>query len=369
MKNKQKTTCIVLVAILTLIMIAVSYVAANEFATDLKKGDFIIKVSDNLIMLKANEVKKSILIEEISQRFGGEIELYDDLDDKSISLDIRNESLDKVLRKILNKNYAFVTNKQGTELDKVNLFKKGGEDQTVKNVNSIKEKKSNIYQYPITPKNKEDWKKLKTSQEMIDAVQLPDEVLKNMSTPVLLENFLNYPLFYNHIFYNGVDEFANTFNGLEELLNRKDLGQELYKLYELAETAEFNPQKNKGDDEYSVKFGSTKLFLGEDQEKAETKFSIKLGYIQMMLGTDTVLDQLSSTQRYDLAQKLSKKFIMPHQMGVETKEMSVRESTANDLLINIAIKEKFISMNGDDDFIELDVVTKFLEDMKNWQRP
>lgn len=90
------------------------------------------------------------------------------------------------------------------------------------------------YQYPITPAD-EEWADFKTSQEMYDACQIPDNVLTRMTTEALLETVLNYPFLGT---YKGYDDYETAagylcgqFNGLEELLARDDLTETLLARY------------------------------------------------------------------------------------------------------------------------------------------
>lgn len=82
------------------------------------------------------------------------------------------------------------------------------------------------YQYPITPAD-EAWVDFKTSQEMYDACQIPDNVLTRMTTEALLETVLNYPFLGTYKCYDDCETAAGylcgQFNGLEELLARDDL--------------------------------------------------------------------------------------------------------------------------------------------------
>lgn len=90
------------------------------------------------------------------------------------------------------------------------------------------------YDYPVKP-GTEEWKKFKTGQEMFDACQVPDDVLKKLSTKALAETCLNYPLFLDYLAANderaGIGYMINSFNGLKELASRTDGHKELINLY------------------------------------------------------------------------------------------------------------------------------------------
>lgn len=91
------------------------------------------------------------------------------------------------------------------------------------------------YQYPVKPGDQK-WKEFKSSDEMYEACQIPDDVLLRMSTKDLVETCLNYPLISTLYAYNdlqkGFFSLAKRFNGFEELAKRKDSGSELMKVYD-----------------------------------------------------------------------------------------------------------------------------------------
>jgi hypothetical protein len=90
------------------------------------------------------------------------------------------------------------------------------------------------WDYPIKP-GTEEWKAFKTNKELVAACQLPEEVLKTVSTPYLLEVCLNYPLFddiyLKESLADGVKLIINSFNGLSELVGREDFTKTIVDLY------------------------------------------------------------------------------------------------------------------------------------------
>lgn len=81
------------------------------------------------------------------------------------------------------------------------------------------------YQYPIVPET-EEWKNLGSLTAMINATHIDYDILKNMSTPALVETVVSYPLFVNVCAYDtlekGVNEVSKYFYGIEELCNREN---------------------------------------------------------------------------------------------------------------------------------------------------
>lgn len=81
------------------------------------------------------------------------------------------------------------------------------------------------YEYPIVP-GMAEWKQLNTHAKKIDACQIPEDILKNLTTEALVETVMNYPLLVDMLAYNtqfaGYQAVYNGFNGLRELQTRED---------------------------------------------------------------------------------------------------------------------------------------------------
>ncbi|MDR1357159.1 MAG: hypothetical protein LBJ58_05765, partial [Tannerellaceae bacterium] len=98
----------------------------------------------------------------------------------------------------------------------------------------IAQEKKTIWDYPVKPGYRE-WAAFTTGQQMIDACQIPNKVLKALTTGDLAEICLNYPLRLDYKAYSddrfGVSIIIENFNGFKELTNRKDGMVELMKIY------------------------------------------------------------------------------------------------------------------------------------------
>ncbi|MDD4493561.1 MAG: hypothetical protein PHV32_04315, partial [Eubacteriales bacterium] len=141
------------------------------------------------------------------------------------------------------------------------------------------EKITDAYVFPITPEKAPDkWKEFQSHQEMLDACRVPDEVLNKMSTKGLIETCLSYPLigdmmFHNEI-YQGFVKQTDSFNGLNELLNRKDAGNVLCDYY------------------YNLSF---------DQILKTDKFpTFTLRYLEYIISQPVILDNLDETLKDEL---------------------------------------------------------------------
>ena len=89
------------------------------------------------------------------------------------------------------------------------------------------------WDYPVMPGTKE-WEKLTTHQQMLDACQIPAEVLSYLSTEDLTRICLRYPLLGDIFAFNtlddGLDQLFDHFNGIRELF-KEDPSIELLKQY------------------------------------------------------------------------------------------------------------------------------------------
>lgn len=93
---------------------------------------------------------------------------------------------------------------------------------------------TDVYIFPLRP-GMPEWKNLQTHDEMLSVLQIPENILSNMSTPALVETCLNYPLFIDFYaiddFQISIEQIIFDFNGIGELLKRQDSGEELIKKY------------------------------------------------------------------------------------------------------------------------------------------
>ncbi|MCX6154178.1 MAG: hypothetical protein NT007_08460 [Candidatus Kapabacteria bacterium] len=94
---------------------------------------------------------------------------------------------------------------------------------------------SKPYRYPIMPGDSL-WKKQITYEAKIKLCTIPDSVLKKISDEDLFETVLNFPfarfLVLNDNFLQTYNQLKNSFNGLNELMGRKNLVKHLFRLYD-----------------------------------------------------------------------------------------------------------------------------------------
>jgi hypothetical protein len=157
---------------------------------------------------------------------------------------------------------------------------------------------SDAYDFPIKP-GTDGWKAFTTHDEMLEACQIPEDILKNMSTKGLVETVLEYPLLGDMMAYNsiqhGFEAVASQFNGLPELLSRKDAGTELLAVYN-----KMNPldiEENWG-----------------DVQKGAYTFSI--ANVEILLAQNEILHNLSEIQLEDLTAEARLKYTAKQQSAV-----------------------------------------------------
>jgi len=89
------------------------------------------------------------------------------------------------------------------------------------------------WNYPI---GTEEWNKMTTHQEALEACQIPEEILASLSTDDLTELCLMYPFFVEALtvypsYELGLIGMFRDFNGIRELYQRKDVAKALLKKY------------------------------------------------------------------------------------------------------------------------------------------
>ena len=96
------------------------------------------------------------------------------------------------------------------------------------------------WDYPVKP-GSEEWKSLSTYQERINVYNIPQDILKLISTKELIITCLNYPefrlIFTRNDLQRGYNHIRANFNGFRELELRSYAGKELLKIYK-----DYNPE-------------------------------------------------------------------------------------------------------------------------------
>lgn len=138
------------------------------------------------------------------------------------------------------------------------------------------------YEFPIRP-GMPEWKTLKTHKEKLEALQIPDKMLADMSTEGLVHTCLNYPLWLDMMafrnFQTGIENLITNFNGLQELMKRPDAGSVLLKVYK-----KMDPD----------------AILQDWTSKQRGGWSFRFIYIELLLCQDQILSHLSNDKMCSL---------------------------------------------------------------------
>ena len=154
------------------------------------------------------------------------------------------------------------------------------------------------YDYPIKPGTSE-WRELKTYQDKLEVCQIPKDILEKLNTSELLQTCLNYPFINDMLAYDnineGCDRVIKSFNGLSELLKRKNAYNAIIRLYEDYKIENYDSNWTSAEKgRYTFKFIYLELILSqkikdEHLDLLEQKKIISLclrNYYSMLKNTD-----------------------------------------------------------------------------------
>jgi hypothetical protein len=149
---------------------------------------------------------------------------------------------------------------------------------------------SHSYEYPVKP-GTDEWRKFQTQDEMIGACQIPETILKKLTTEALVETCLSFPLYpqitaFNNM-QNGFNKLADKFNGFAELFYRNDAGLVLLQKYITMDALSYSKEWS------SVKKG---------------QFIYEFLFIEMLLAQDRIIEKLNHDLRIELAKESLKKY-------------------------------------------------------------
>lgn len=141
------------------------------------------------------------------------------------------------------------------------------------------------WNYPVKPGTAE-WKSLKTVEEQYKAYNIPEGMMKEISTEELVRICLNYPEWGLIYAFNdpqtGFAHVLDIFNGFGELFSRKDAAKELIRVYV-------------GMDPIKVNQLSTNLDKG--------LFSFQFTCIEMLMSVQPIIALLDETDKHLLLQE------------------------------------------------------------------
>lgn len=208
------------------------------------------------------------------------------------------------------------------------------------------------WDYPIKPGSQE-WKTFKSSEEMVNACQIPDHILNSISTGYLLDLCLKYPMFLDIHFsdnlQDGLDIIIPSFNGFVELFNRKDCQAVLMDLY----------------------FKETPC----DVELKKNNNTLKLFYLELLISQDKIITKLDNNQKKNLLKeslkKINSKIIKNHSqyyelssaliLGRLINSFDIKNKITSDLLLD-RFSDKGILIDSLNIFKIINISQEYLRD-------
>jgi hypothetical protein len=173
-----------------------------------------------------------------------------------------------------------------------------------------------VYDFPVNPNTKE-WENLKTETERFNAMQIPSELLKSMSTENLIITCINYPAFGHYTAFSniqdGISRTIKNFNGLQELFFRQDAPSKMLSVY-----SELSVSKN-------------------DIKNIITDFwGMRICYFELLLAKDEIIGKLNDEEKITLIKEVKKKI----SERVENEEQNSLFSIQPCLLIIAKVLDK-----------------------------
>jgi len=155
--------------------------------------------------------------------------------------------------------------------------------------------------YPIFP-GTEEWKNIGSLEEAINAFQLPDNVLKNISTLGLIRSFLDIPIWWSDYYLSSnlsriitYNRIYPKYNSAQEFLERDDAGKTLFLYFD------------------AICFDCLKTAKVIDQMNFMSQFSA----IQVFFAQQKILDQLNHTDRKKAVALLLSKYEQVQKLNIE----------------------------------------------------
>lgn len=198
---------------------------------------------------------------------------------------------------------------------------------------------SSGFEYSLKP-GMEEWGQLNHGERVL-ASQIPEEELAQMSTDELVTAVLDYPCFIDMIFYDtyqeGFEAVRDNFNGLQELLSRKDSGEyllEIYKNVNLCQVLSIDNEDEKFDESLDLLYLETILAQPEitetlsDQNLAELETLVENNY-EIQVENEDETASLSFSGYYES---------LADQQGVELYDYTSTVKTPNGSAVTVIVR-------------------------------
>lgn len=177
------------------------------------------------------------------------------------------------------------------------------------------------WEFPIKPGTPE-WRKLNTQSLKVQACQIPNDLLCNITTEKLVKLYLDYPLLINitafSTFHAGIENLRNNFNGINELLSRNGSSELI-----LEEYIKSNPNN----------------IMNEWTEFQKGQFAFRIISLELILAQKEVLDKLSNQSILELLNISTERYYVKKESISVYENQSLKSCVY--LIANLLLKLKF----------------------------
>lgn len=192
------------------------------------------------------------------------------------------------------------------------------------------EEKTDAYVFPVY-----EGEEAQGYDDIVKFLQIPEDVLKNMSTEGLIETCLSYPLFATSMYSNNTSPYVGfkkaikEFNGLNELVKREDSGKKLLEVYRSVDI--------------------------DEAVKSSDLYILRMRYLDYLISDEAILKTLSKKERSDLKELCIENIILknekyPNEFPLDSAILPIVNI---DNIDNVKVKN-YISSNEDiKEFIEI----------------
>lgn len=165
--------------------------------------------------------------------------------------------------------------------------------------------------YPIKPGTKE-WSEIRNETDRFKAMQIPDNILSNLTTSALVISCINFPAFGYITAYDnletGYKKLETKFNGLRELSQRKDAGKIFIEVYQNSDINGSNDQNLNIDERY---------------------WPIRFTWIELLMAQNYLIESLGENEKDNILLLAKEKYLMKQ----SSKDYSVNSLLPTTLLM------------------------------------
>ena len=209
------------------------------------------------------------------------------------------------------------------------LFKDIGKIEDEQTLKPVTRSSELTWDYPIKP-GTDGWSRNNFDEDPFEKLNIPENILKELDTESLVQICLNYPAKIVLLSFNtpqtGFDVFYKQFNGIRELMSRKDAGHSLLKKYSSMTMEDFNPSwtlEEQG--AFTFQFYYVELFLVQPQslqslgvagrklllKEAVEKFDLKMSRNDLFGGLSSVINVWLLARTLHIENRLQANFSTP----------------------------------------------------------